>query len=360
MVAKCMESEKVVDDDHSLYKHRVVKTKKLDKGQLSVTLPLSNSISEQKFETLNHDGEVAGGLTCSSSITQVDEFRTKYLDSSGAEDMNQKSERLSKEYCSSASRNVSERNYPSEDGVHINPSSSASEVYHDNVSETEIKSMVDQNASSLDHVQSSKDLMARCTNGKYSDGMDVIENNISEDPESSDTKHDRRKYSMNTNNESEVVHGGAVWDIFRRQDVPKLIEYLEKHKEEFHHINNLPVNSVIHPIHDQTLFLNEKHKKQLKKEFNLEPWTFEQYLGEAVFIPAGCPHQVRNRKSCIKVALDFVSPENVGECIRLTEEFRLLPKTHRAKEDKLEVKKMTLYAVSSALREAKKLMMKVE
>jgi lysine-specific demethylase 3 len=37
------------------------------------------------------------------------------------------------------------------------------------------------------------------------------------------------------------------------------------------------------------------------------------------------------------VALDFVSPENVEECLRLTEEFRLLPKNHRAKEDKLEV-----------------------
>ena len=42
-------------------------------------------------------------------------------------------------------------------------------------------------------------------------------------------------------------------------------------------------------------------------------------------------------QSCIKVALDFVSPENVGECIRLTEEFRVLPPNHRAKEDKLEV-----------------------
>ncbi|KAH7573401.1 hypothetical protein JRO89_XS03G0142200 [Xanthoceras sorbifolium] len=60
--------------------------------------------------------------------------------------------------------------------------------------------------------------------------------------------------------------------------------------------------------------------------------------------------------SCIKVALDFVSPENVGECIRLTEEFRLLPKDHRAKEDKLEVKKMTLYAVDAAVKEAKSLM----
>lgn len=162
------------------------------------------------------------------------------------------------------------------------------------------------------------------------------------------------------NHMTDVVYGGAVWDIFRRQDVPKLIEYLQKHQKEFRHINNHPVTSVIHPIHDQTLFLSERHKKQLKEEFNVEPWTFEQHLGEAVFIPAGCPHQVRNRKSCIKVALDFVSPENVQECIQLTEEFRLLPKGHRAKEDKLEVKKMALYAVSAAVSEAQILTSKSE
>jgi hypothetical protein len=42
-------------------------------------------------------------------------------------------------------------------------------------------------------------------------------------------------------------------------------------------------------------------------------------------------------QSCIKVAMDFVSPENVLECVRLTNEFRLLPMDHRAREDKLEV-----------------------
>ncbi|XAR71630.1 hypothetical protein NMG60_11017997 [Bertholletia excelsa] len=163
-----------------------------------------------------------------------------------------------------------------------------------------------------------------------------------------------------SNSCADVKKGGAVWDIFRRQDVPKLIEYLNKHWKEFRHINNKPLDSVDHPIHDQTFYLNEKHKKQLKEEFHIEPWTFEQFLGEAVFIPAGCPHQVRNRQSCIKVALDFVSPDNVQECIRLTEEFRLLPKSHRSKEDKLEVKKLALYAASVAVAEAEGLMSKLK
>ncbi|KAF5189861.1 lysine-specific demethylase JMJ25 [Thalictrum thalictroides] len=174
--------------------------------------------------------------------------------------------------------------------------------------------------------------------------------------------HNMDPETMNDNvhiNTSKAAIGGAVWDIFRRQDVPKLIEYLQRHSNEFCHIKGRPVNSVIHPIHDQHFFLNGRHKKQLKEEFDVEPWTFEQYLGECVFIPAGCPHQVRNKQSCIKVALDFVSPENVQECIRLTEEFRLLPKNHRAKEDKLEVKKMSLYAVSAAVREANDLISKL-
>ncbi|MCH96372.1 lysine-specific demethylase 3B, partial [Trifolium medium] len=59
--------------------------------------------------------------------------------------------------------------------------------------------------------------------------------------------------------------------------------------------------------------------------------------------------------SCIKVAMDFVSPENVQECVRLTEEFRLLPKNHRSKEDKLEIKKMALYAADVAIAEATEL-----
>lgn len=48
---------------------------------------------------------------------------------------------------------------------------------------------------------------------------------------------------------ADVLLGGAVWDIFRRHDVPKLIDFLKKHQREFRHMNNLPVNSVCIEFH---------------------------------------------------------------------------------------------------------------
>ncbi|KAG0449906.1 hypothetical protein HPP92_027158, partial [Vanilla planifolia] len=68
-------------------------------------------------------------------------------------------------------------------------------------------------------------------------------------------------------NPSKASLGGCVWDIFRRQDIPKLTEYLRRHWKEFRHFDQSPIDSVIHPIHDQTLFLDKRHKQQLKKEY---------------------------------------------------------------------------------------------
>ncbi|OVA07109.1 zinc finger protein [Macleaya cordata] len=154
---------------------------------------------------------------------------------------------------------------------------------------------------------------------------------------------------------SENAPIGAIWDVFRRQDVPKLIEYSRVYWKEFRQSASLPTDSVMNPLYNQAVFLNRDHKRKLKEEFRIEPWTFEQRLGEAVFIPAGCPFQVRNLQSSVQLALDFLSPESLGESIRLAEEIRCLPNDHEAKLQMLEVGKMSLYAASSAIREVQKL-----
>lgn len=147
---------------------------------------------------------------------------------------------------------------------------------------------------------------------------------------------------------------GAQWDIFDRQDVPKLLEYLSRHSNEFSHAYGFPQN-VVHPILDQRFYLDVTHKIRLKEEFNIEPWTFEQNLGEAVMIPAGCPYQIRKLKSCVNVILDFISPENAKECINLIDSLRLLPANHKARKNMLEVKKMTVCSISAAAKEMSKL-----
>lgn len=53
--------------------------------------------------------------------------------------------------------------------------------------------------------------------------------------------------------------------------------------------------------------------------------------------------------NCIKVAEDFVSPENLSECFHLTHEFRSLSDTHSNHEDKLQIKNIIFHAVKDAL-----------
>lgn len=78
-------------------------------------------------------------------------------------------------------------------------------------------------------------------------------------------------------------------------------------------------------------------------------YAIVQCLGDAVFVPAGAPHQVRNLHNCIKVAEDFVSPENVSHCFHLTQEFRALSDTHTNHEDKLQIKNIIYHAVKDSL-----------
>lgn len=159
---------------------------------------------------------------------------------------------------------------------------------------------------------------------------------------------------------------GVRWDVFRRKDVSKLIDYLRKHCKDFEKSENIGNHFATPTLCDGTVFLNGHHMRKLKEDFGVEPWSFEQHLGQAVFVPAGCPFQVRNLQSTVQLGLDFLSPESVGEAARSAEEIRCLPNDHEAKLQVLEVRqrefclkvgKISLYAASSAIKEVQKLVL---
>nr|XP_008103206.1 PREDICTED: lysine-specific demethylase 3B isoform X1 [Anolis carolinensis] len=138
---------------------------------------------------------------------------------------------------------------------------------------------------------------------------------------------------------------GALWHIYAAKDAEKIRELLRKVGEEQGQ-ENPPDHD---PIHDQSWYLDQNLRKRLYEEYGVQGWAIVQFLGDAVFIPAGAPHQVHNLYSCIKVAEDFVSPEHVKHCFRLTQEFRHLSNTHTNHEDKLQVKNIIYHAVKDAV-----------
>lgn len=48
------------------------------------------------------------------------------------------------------------------------------------------------------------------------------------------------------------------------------------------------------PIHDQSWYLDQVLRRRLYEEYGVQGWAIVQFLGDAVFIPAGAPHQVRH------------------------------------------------------------------
>lgn len=56
-----------------------------------------------------------------------------------------------------------------------------------------------------------------------------------------------------------------------------------------------------------------------------------------------------NLHSCIKVAEDFVSPEHVDVCYRLTYEFRKLSSRHANHEDKLQLKNIVYHTMREVM-----------
>lgn len=138
---------------------------------------------------------------------------------------------------------------------------------------------------------------------------------------------------------------GALWHIYNARDADKIRDLMNKVTVE----RGGRLEPHNDPIHDQSGYLDGPLRERLYKEYGVEGYAIVQCLGDAVFIPAGAPHQVRNLHNCIKVAEDFVSPENVAHCFHLTQEFRGLSDTHSNHEDKLQIKNIIYHAVKDAL-----------
>ncbi|RID78334.1 hypothetical protein BRARA_A01175 [Brassica rapa] len=143
---------------------------------------------------------------------------------------------------------------------------------------------------------------------------------------------------------------GARWDVFQTQDVSKLLEYMNNHSLELAPMGSTKTKAS-HPLLEQSYYLDECHKAKLKEEFDVEPWSFDQCVGEAVIVPAGCPYQNKKNKSCVNAVLNFLSPEHVAESVKRMEELNQLPQSVKTKANKIEVKKMAIHKVSEAIKE---------
>ncbi|KAI0735948.1 hypothetical protein C8Q76DRAFT_611649, partial [Earliella scabrosa] len=113
----------------------------------------------------------------------------------------------------------------------------------------------------------------------------------------------------------EGLPGYALWHIFAPEDSVRIRAYLRQHSQKCN-------NAVGDPIHNQQTYLTPRMLCDLKDHHSVRPYTIRQYVGDAVFIPAGCAHQVSNQANCIKIACDFISPQSLAMCERLSVEFR--------------------------------------
>ncbi|KAL0321232.1 UNVERIFIED_CONTAM: Lysine-specific demethylase [Sesamum radiatum] len=67
----------------------------------------------------------------------------------------------------------------------------------------------------------------------------------------------------------EKTHAGTFWDVFRREDIPKLMEYISMHWKNFQKADNLIDDHVSRPLYDGVVYLNRHHKSKLREEFDV-------------------------------------------------------------------------------------------
>jgi lysine-specific demethylase 3 len=81
----------------------------------------------------------------------------------------------------------------------------------------------------------------------------------------------------------------ALWRIFPRTSSSLVCEFLRN--RAVHAFDG-------HPIHSQSAYFTDSMLRELEAQHGVRPFTIRQYTGDAIFIPAGCPHQVCHSFRC--------------------------------------------------------------
>ncbi|KAG8981505.1 hypothetical protein FRB94_010934 [Tulasnella sp. JGI-2019a] len=133
--------------------------------------------------------------------------------------------------------------------------------------------------------------------------------------------------------------GTAVWDIYRPEHSSTIHSFLwSRHGTA----------DGIDPIYSEQYYLDSVTRKQLYKQHGIVGYRIYQRPGDAVFVPAGCAHQVCNLADCIKIVVDFLSISCLKQCAKLTKEFQGENLLESAwKPDVLELAKTTFHAWNS-------------
>ncbi|KAI0057527.1 hypothetical protein BV25DRAFT_1778221, partial [Artomyces pyxidatus] len=131
--------------------------------------------------------------------------------------------------------------------------------------------------------------------------------------------------------------GGALWHIFAGEDSEKLRSFITGQSSP----------CLGDPIHNQSTYLTPEMLDVLAEQHNVRPYTIHQRPWQAVFIPAGCAHQVSNQTDSIKIACDFLSVENLAASCHLANELRRQRLVRGFGEDVLQVPTCLWYAWSS-------------
>ncbi|KAM6294646.1 lysine-specific demethylase hairless [Aegotheles albertisi] len=96
---------------------------------------------------------------------------------------------------------------------------------------------------------------------------------------------------------------GALWHIFRAEDAGRIRDFLREACED----QGQEGVAVAEP---PSRYLDPSLRRRLREECGVSGWTLLQFLGDAVLVPAGAPHQVQTLTGTISVEQRFLSPEH--------------------------------------------------